>query len=94
MDLANILLDKKQLIGENYNIPERFEHRDLYGVRVSVLFFLYWLIIQNLWCPAYVFPSENSMLKINKLDNNKEVTVKVGDAINIELELFGGTGYD
>jgi len=34
------------------------------------------------------------MLKINKLDNNKEVTVKVGDVINIELERSGGTGYD
>ena len=94
VNLANILLDKKQLIGENCNIYERVEQRDLYGVRVSVLFFLYWLIIQNLCCSAHAFPSENSMLKINKLDNNKEVTVKVGDAINIELELFGGTGYD
>jgi len=34
------------------------------------------------------------MLKINKLDNNKEITVKVGDVIHIELERFGGTGYD
>ncbi len=35
-----------------------------------------------------------SEMKLRKSDNGKEITIKIGDVLQIELERSGGTGYE
>ncbi len=39
-------------------------------------------------------PKTGSEVKLSKGDNGKEITIKIGDVLQIELERSGGTGYE
>jgi predicted secreted protein len=60
---------------------------------ISVFF-----VLQNFWNPLnlVVFPSqsEGNEVRLSKDDNGREIAVKIGDVLHIELERFGGTGYE
>jgi predicted secreted protein len=39
-------------------------------------------------------PKAGNEVKLSKGDNGKEITIKIGDVLQIELERSGGTGYE
>ena len=43
---------------------------------------------------ASSFPKAGNELKLSKGDNGKEITIKIGDILQIELKRSGGTGYE
>lgn len=63
-----------------------------------ILVIFVFLIFQNLWHPSILAVSlalsEGDEVRLSEQDNGKEVTVKVGDVIQIELKRFGSTGYE
>ncbi len=42
----------------------------------------------------YFALAEDDEVRLSEQDNGKEITVRVGDIIQIELKRFGGTGYE
>ncbi len=36
----------------------------------------------------------DEVVRLTKVDNGKEITIQIGNVLQIELERFGGTGYD
>ncbi len=62
-----------------------------------ILWIFICFIIQN---PYYLNPAiscpiaEGNEVRLSKGDSGREITVKVGDVLHIELESFGGTGYE
>ena len=63
-----------------------FADRPLSGTEIPKTMFL----ANPLTCSA----SEGNEVRLSKQDNGKEITVKVGDIIRLELERFGSTGYE
>jgi inhibitor of cysteine peptidase len=63
-----------------------------------VLVIFVFLIFQNFWHPCTLPVSFSfaggDVVRLTKQDNGKEITVKVGDVIQIELKRFGATGYE
>lgn len=67
-------------------------------MRKMVLVMFVFLVFQSFWNPLNFAISSSlnggNEVKLNKGDNGKEIIIKVGDVLYIELERFGGTGYE
>lgn len=65
--------------------------------KMVLAMFVFWAF-QNFWNPLNLAVSsslsEGEEVKLSKGDNGKEIAIKVGDILQIELERFGGTGYE
>lgn len=64
---------------------------------LALILKIIFLIILSYLCVTVA--SANSNLKgdivlLNKQDNNKEINVRIGEVIRIELERYGSTGYE
>jgi predicted secreted protein len=66
-------------------------------LKIPLCMLIYFLIVQNLGCAGTIamldsMPQKN-IVRLSRQDSGRQITVKVDDVIEIELEAPGGTGY-
>jgi predicted secreted protein len=67
-------------------------------LRETVLIMVVFWVFQNFWNPLNLAISsslnEGNEVKLSKGDNGKEISIKMGDILQIELKRSGSTGYE
>ena len=67
----------------------------MFKIKKIILLIIVCFFVYIEWCPAsFGDVCENKVVNINKEDNSNEITIDVGDILQIQLERFGSTGYE